>query len=688
MSIDDYSQQFADAGNQYGVNPDLLRAIALQESSGNPNAIGPDTSSGNAKGLMQLTDATAKSLGVDPNDPKQAIVGAARLLSGYQKQFPDQNSQLMAYYGGPNTSQWGSDTKAYPAQVLKHLSGNASASNQPMDEDEQIADAAIARQKAKLVSNPTSASASSNMDEDESIADAAIQRQKDKITIQANEAKANPSLSSQYSTDVNTAANRIADSFLQGRGAGDNFLDTAGAVGSGLSSAIGQTASHFTPDLVKNALTSASGSVQAAAQNVADAAGSNVQQFGSNRGVTPTSNSGEVLGNALMGAQNLATSGYNSLSPDAQRRIDDATDIAKGSASMEGVKAASEGVGNALNSGAKALINPSPTYSKLTNVIKTAPDVLGAEVPTQMFASTGGPLQRSAAQAFDTSDLESGINKKLVQLTGANDAGASHTVLDADAFEDAIKNAGNEYDNLHKAIGPVSVEKNYNAISDAFDSVSASDQGLFNGIKKDFLSKLDNNAQLSASDIKGLTGWKSDLDRLSNSQISTVSIPAQKIKSLLEDSVLDAATPEQATQYKALDNKYKLLKAMEPISNNLGAAPKIDPAAISKAANRSYNKLTGVSNPIQDFRYSLNTLYPNGSAISNVLPEATGLPGGNLLSGQEIAYGLVSGNPQAIALGTATRTAPKIANKISSSIVNSDWYRNKLLQNSGYVNTP
>lgn len=341
-----------------------------------------------------------------------------------------------------------------------------------------------------------------------------------------------------------------------------------------------------------------------------------------------------------------------------------------------------------IASGVKLLANPAPVYSKLANVIKTARDVLGAEVPTQMFASSNGILQKNAARAFDTSDLEAGINKKLVDLTGANDAGASHTVLDEDAFKDAKRNAGDQYEALHKEIGPVSLEKNYDAISNAFDSVDPSKQSLFSGIKKDLYSKLDDNAKISASDIKDLTGYKTKLDNYSRSPDPQINEPAKQIKSLLESSVLEAASPEQAQAYLALDNKYKLLKSMEPISNNLGAAPKISPKAISQAANKSYNKLTGASNPIEDFRYSLNTLYPNKAAVSDVLPEATGSSGGNLLSGQEIGFGLATGNPTAVALGAAQRAYPKIKNIISSAIVNSDWYRDQLLKNAIHLSAP
>jgi soluble lytic murein transglycosylase-like protein len=92
---------------QYGVDPKLVKAIASTESSMNPKAIGPDTRFGNAKGLMQLIDATAKSLKVkDPFDPEQSIVGASKLLKeleGSFGQYKDPRFIMAAYNSNPRT---------------------------------------------------------------------------------------------------------------------------------------------------------------------------------------------------------------------------------------------------------------------------------------------------------------------------------------------------------------------------------------------------------------------------------------------------------------------------------------------------------------------------------------------------------------------------------------------------------
>jgi Rod binding domain-containing protein len=73
-----YERTIKAAARVFGVDANLIRAVILQESSGNLRAV----SHKGAKGLMQLTDATARDLGVtNPFDPAQNIFGGARLLA-------------------------------------------------------------------------------------------------------------------------------------------------------------------------------------------------------------------------------------------------------------------------------------------------------------------------------------------------------------------------------------------------------------------------------------------------------------------------------------------------------------------------------------------------------------------------------------------------------------------------------
>ena len=110
MPLDPRSiRSLTQAAKQYNVDPGLLRAVATQESGGDPQVISP----AGAEGLMQLMPDTAKELGVDPFDPVQAIHGGARYLAqgltkGEQLKAQGQDVDpaqyaLMYYHGGPNT---------------------------------------------------------------------------------------------------------------------------------------------------------------------------------------------------------------------------------------------------------------------------------------------------------------------------------------------------------------------------------------------------------------------------------------------------------------------------------------------------------------------------------------------------------------------------------------------------------
>lgn len=88
------------SANNYGVPPQLLQEIAIQESGMNPNA--PMGSSGEI-GMMQLMPATAAALGVDPTNLQDNIDGAAALLGQLLDQFNNNQAQAVAGYncGGP-----------------------------------------------------------------------------------------------------------------------------------------------------------------------------------------------------------------------------------------------------------------------------------------------------------------------------------------------------------------------------------------------------------------------------------------------------------------------------------------------------------------------------------------------------------------------------------------------------------
>lgn len=107
---------------QYGVNPNLVAAIAYQESRFNPTAVSPK----GAQGLLQLTPGTGAGVGVtDPFDLTQNITGGIRVIAQLFQQFGgDLTKVLAAYNAGPGAvTKYGgippfAETQKYVPAVL------------------------------------------------------------------------------------------------------------------------------------------------------------------------------------------------------------------------------------------------------------------------------------------------------------------------------------------------------------------------------------------------------------------------------------------------------------------------------------------------------------------------------------------------------------------------------------------
>lgn len=109
-----YDATFKAAANKYNLDWRELKMRSVAESNLEPKA----ASSQGAGGIMQMTEAMANDLGVNRNDPTDAIFGAARLLSRYRQAAGGDMSKVdMMYYGGESGKAWGANTHQYAANL-------------------------------------------------------------------------------------------------------------------------------------------------------------------------------------------------------------------------------------------------------------------------------------------------------------------------------------------------------------------------------------------------------------------------------------------------------------------------------------------------------------------------------------------------------------------------------------------
>ena len=96
--VDQWSDLIDEESRKYtNVDTDLVKAIMKQESGGNPEAGSP----AGAKGLMQLMDETAASLGVDDSlDPQQNVMGGVKLISILADKYDNDIPKILAAYNG------------------------------------------------------------------------------------------------------------------------------------------------------------------------------------------------------------------------------------------------------------------------------------------------------------------------------------------------------------------------------------------------------------------------------------------------------------------------------------------------------------------------------------------------------------------------------------------------------------
>ncbi|TDT01687.1 transglycosylase SLT domain-containing protein [Erwinia rhapontici] len=117
----------------YRLPEGVLRGVALAESGGDQFAVGPQTKYGQAKGMFQIIDGTARDLGLKGNDvfdPVKSAQAAAKYLSQLmQANGGDLDKALASYnWGIGNVQKYGMDlmpreTQNYIPRVRSNMPG-------------------------------------------------------------------------------------------------------------------------------------------------------------------------------------------------------------------------------------------------------------------------------------------------------------------------------------------------------------------------------------------------------------------------------------------------------------------------------------------------------------------------------------------------------------------------------------
>ena len=145
--------------NQYGVDPDFVKAIISAETGENSSITARinATSNKGAQGVMQIMPSTAKRLGIaNPRDPEQNIDGGVRYLAKLLAMFGGDKALAAAGYnaGEGAVQKYGNrvppykETQGYVKKVMEGFSGLQSTGEKSTEFKDELAELKSAEQTA------------------------------------------------------------------------------------------------------------------------------------------------------------------------------------------------------------------------------------------------------------------------------------------------------------------------------------------------------------------------------------------------------------------------------------------------------------------------------------------------------------------------------------------------------------
>jgi len=120
VTVEDLRAVTRQAAIRAGLDPEIFERQIQAESGFDRDASSP----AGARGIAQITPATAQSWGVDTSDPVASLQAAAEHMAGYVKTYGDYSLALAAYNAGPRAvERYGgvppfAETQRYVAKIL------------------------------------------------------------------------------------------------------------------------------------------------------------------------------------------------------------------------------------------------------------------------------------------------------------------------------------------------------------------------------------------------------------------------------------------------------------------------------------------------------------------------------------------------------------------------------------------
>lgn len=694
MPINDYSQDFADAGQQNAVDPRLLKSIGMQESGGNPNAVSPK----GAVGIMQLMPSTAKELGVDAIIPQQNIHGGAKYFKQQVDKYKDQDLALMAYNWGPdNVDKWlknGANPASIPKETQQYLAkikNNYQGSQGNMPESPLDS---IDRAYNNIKDNPGESSASPLDSIDKAYEASNIERPEDQkaaaaAQVQTAQASATPydqlarqvGLTARYGIEgvsslpavlgngVNTGINYATQGINKLTGANIPQLGMPTQTISNALTSFGlpqpRTKEERLVGDVARGIAGAGASVGAgnALASIAGEAAPILSGVGESMEASPVTQL--ASGATGAGASGLTREGGGGVIPQMVAGlaggaiIPAATGIGVGSVRPE--------VASLAKSAAKDYgINLPAAQITENPFIKW----LDAALPTVAFSGHGGELANAKSQ----------FTRAVSNTFGENTPN-----LTKNTMEGAADNIGKMYDDVLASTPRVKISDNtLNKIADIDQEakeVLTPDE--YNKISKQIGHIQDkaaaNGGELPSEIWHNFTKSNSPLSKLTR-QHSDAAPYAYDLKSTLHDALGESAPAEMTNKFTKANQYWKNYKTVQTLAEKDPTTGDINPASLltqTLKTSRKYGQ--GGMNDLQNLAAIGNKFFKNmPSSGTSERSHQT-----QVLSDVGIASGLLaSGHPigAAITLGSGAGAAG--ASRLASMAINSKWYKNKLLQSA------